>query len=52
MFLGNGSFRVFHGDTVLIPPGTPHCIDAEGEANLVFLCCCSPAYRHDDTELL
>ena len=36
------------GDAVLIPPGARHQIRA-GDARLRFLCCCAPAYRHDDT---
>lgn len=52
MTLGESSFDVMPGDTVLIPPGTPHCIEALGEDVLRVLCCCSPAYSHDDTELL
>lgn len=40
------------GDTVLIAPGTAHCVEAVGDYPLHLLCCCSPAYRHDDTELL
>lgn len=52
MTLGEHSFDVTVGDTVLIPPGTKHCIEATGSGALVILCCCSPAYAHDDTELL
>lgn len=52
MRLGNEALDVVAGDTVLIPPGTPHCIEATGAASLRILCCCSPAYAHDDTELL
>lgn len=52
MTLGEHSFDVTVGDTVLIPPGTSHCIEATGREALVILCCCSPAYAHDDTELL
>jgi mannose-6-phosphate isomerase-like protein (cupin superfamily) len=36
------------GDAVLIPPGAWHQIRA-GEQRLRFLCCCAPAYRHEDT---
>ena len=36
------------GDAVLIPPGAWHEITA-GEAGCRFLCCCAPAYRHEDT---
>jgi mannose-6-phosphate isomerase-like protein (cupin superfamily) len=32
--------------------GTPHCIEALGEEPLRILCCCAPAYAHEDTELL
>jgi mannose-6-phosphate isomerase-like protein (cupin superfamily) len=52
MTLGDDRFDVTVGDTVLIPPGTAHCIEATGSEALVILCCCSPAYAHDDTELL
>jgi mannose-6-phosphate isomerase-like protein (cupin superfamily) len=36
------------GDAVLIPPGARHQIRAEA-GGLRFLCCCAPAYRHEDT---
>ena len=52
MTLGEAVFEVVAGDTVRIPPGTPHRIANLGDAPLTILCCCSPAYRHDDTELL
>ncbi len=52
MTLGDETFEVLRGDSVLIPPGTPHCIEAVGTTPLRILCCCSPAYTHDDTELL
>lgn len=52
MTLGGEQFPVAVGDTVLIPPGTPHRIEATGAEPLRILCCCSPAYSHDDTELL
>ncbi len=37
------------GDAVLIPPGAWHQIRAIEP--LIFLCCCSPAYAHEDTYL-
>lgn len=52
MILGTGTLRVGSGDTICIPPGTPHCIEAIGPEALRLLCCCSPAYSHADTELL
>jgi mannose-6-phosphate isomerase-like protein (cupin superfamily) len=52
MTLGNDSFDVAPGDTICIPPGTPHCIENIGSEPLRLLCCCAPAYAHGDTELL
>ncbi len=52
MTLGDATLEVGAGDTVLIPPGTPHCIEATGTEALRILCCCSPPYSHEDTELL
>ena len=52
MVLGQHHFTVQTGDTVQIPPGTPHKIINTGTDVLKILCCCSPAYSHDDTELL
>jgi mannose-6-phosphate isomerase-like protein (cupin superfamily) len=40
--------RIEVGDAVLIPPGARHQIRA-GAGGLRFLCCCAPAYRHEDT---
>ena len=52
MTLGDECFPVAVGDTVLIAPGTPHQIEATGAEPLRILCCCSPPYSHEDTELL
>jgi mannose-6-phosphate isomerase-like protein (cupin superfamily) len=52
MTLGAETFEVAVGDSVLIAPGTAHCIEAIGTVPLRMLCCCSPAYAHEDTELL
>ena len=53
MTLGERSFDVARGATVVIPPGTPHSISNEGgRLPLVLLCCCAPAYSDEDTELL
>lgn len=52
MHLGDEWFSVTVGDTVCISPGTSHQIKNSGQLELKFLCCCSPAYAHDDTELL
>lgn len=52
MTLGDEIFEVRIGDTVCIPPGTRHCIENTGNGDLKILCCCAPAYAHEDTELL
>jgi len=39
------------GDCVVIAPGTPHKLWNTGEVPLVLLCCCAPAYSHEDTVL-
>jgi mannose-6-phosphate isomerase-like protein (cupin superfamily) len=52
MTLDDEVFAVAAGDTVLIPPGTPHSIRNTGGESLHILCACTPAYSNDDTELL
>lgn len=52
MTLGTRTFPVHAGDTLCIAPGTPHRIRNTGNRPLVILCCCAPAYSHQDTELL
>jgi len=52
MVLGAEAFAVSAGDTVCIPPGTPHGLFNDGPEDLVLLCACTPAYAHADTELL
>src|SRR5262245_35846803 len=52
MRLGPDTFEVAPGDSVCIPPGTPHCIENTGGDALRILCACAPAYSHEDTELL
>jgi mannose-6-phosphate isomerase-like protein (cupin superfamily) len=52
MTLGEQRFEVSTGDTICIPPGMPHCIANTGAEPLHILCCCSPAYSHEDTVLL
>ena len=52
MTLGSERFAVAPGDTIAIAPGTPHCIANTGDAPLRILCACSPAYAHEDTELV
>ncbi len=40
------------GDGIAIPPGACHQIRNTGTLDLVLLCCCSPAYEHEDTVLV
>ena len=52
MSLGDEQFDIKAGDTVCILPETPHSVINTGKGPLRILCCCSPAYSHEDTELL
>jgi mannose-6-phosphate isomerase-like protein (cupin superfamily) len=38
-------------DAIAIPPGALHKIWNTGDEPLTFLCCCAPAYSHEDTVL-
>jgi mannose-6-phosphate isomerase-like protein (cupin superfamily) len=55
---GVGSMRVGDevrdvgpGDAIAIPPGAYHQLSNTGAETLRFLCCCAPAYEHEDTIL-
>ncbi len=52
MTLGGERFVIAVGDTVCIAAGVAHCVEALGDEPLHILCCCSPPYAHEDTELL
>ncbi len=52
MTLGSKKFTVVPNDTICISPETAHCIENIGDEPLVLLCCCTPSYSHEDTELL
>lgn len=49
--VGGDERPVRAGDCALIPPGTDHKLVNTGDAPLVLLCCCAPAYSHEDTIL-
>jgi mannose-6-phosphate isomerase-like protein (cupin superfamily) len=55
---GMGTMRLDHaeapvraGDCVVIAPGAAHKLWNPGSEPLVLLCCCAPAYSHEDTVL-
>ncbi len=52
MVLGDKTFDIAVGDTMLIVPGTQHCVSNTGNDPLKILCACSPAYSDLDTVLL
>ena len=52
MVVGEEQFAVAKGDTICIMQDTPHQIANTGATPLKLMCCCSPAYAHEDTELL
>jgi mannose-6-phosphate isomerase-like protein (cupin superfamily) len=52
MTLGMERFTLVAGDTVAIAPGMSHQVRNTQSVPLKILCCCSPAYAHDDTELV
>lgn len=52
MHLKDQQFPIKEGDTVCIAPGTTHSVDNTGIPDLVILCCCTPPYSHEDTELI
>ncbi len=43
--------EVVEGDGIVILPGQKHRIWNTGDEDLVFLCCCAPAYEDEDTVL-
>jgi mannose-6-phosphate isomerase-like protein (cupin superfamily) len=49
--VGDQERNVGPGDCVVIPSGVEHKLWNTGDAPLVLLCCCAPAYSDDDTVL-
>ena len=47
--VGDQEREVEPGDTVVIAPGTRHKLWNTGAEPLRLLCCCAPAYSHEDT---
>ncbi|HEX8463249.1 MAG TPA: cupin domain-containing protein [Abditibacterium sp.] len=52
MTIDDATRKVRVGDAIAIPSGQIHQILNDGETELRFLCCCAPAYSHDDTILV
>jgi mannose-6-phosphate isomerase-like protein (cupin superfamily) len=52
MRIGDDQREVAVGDAIAIPPGQVHQITNTGSGVLKFLCCCAPAYEHEDTVLV
>ena len=50
MAIENEALAVRPGDAIGILAGQRHQIRNDGEVDLVFLCCCVPAYSDGDTE--
>ncbi len=51
MRLDEAEAPVLAGDCVVIAPGAVHKLWNPGPEPLVLLCCCAPAYSHEDTLL-
>jgi mannose-6-phosphate isomerase-like protein (cupin superfamily) len=49
MRLGDEEREIGPGDTVVIAPGVRHKLWASDDEDLRLLCCCAPAYSHEDT---
>src|SRR5215467_4991536 len=47
--IGDELRDVAAGDAIAIPPGQRHKLWNTGRETLRLLCCCAPAYEHDDT---
>jgi mannose-6-phosphate isomerase-like protein (cupin superfamily) len=52
MTVDNKQFNVVVGDAICILPGKSHCIKNITDIPLKLLCCCSPPYSHEDTEII
>jgi mannose-6-phosphate isomerase-like protein (cupin superfamily) len=50
--IGDEEHEVEAGDCAVIPPGEVHRLQNTGDADLVVVCACSPAYSHKDTFLV
>ena len=52
MRLGDTVFEIHVGDTIRIPPGTPHNVTNTGREVLKIICASCPPYEDEDTVLV
>lgn len=52
ILVGDEFHDVGPGVSILHSPGVRHQTWNTGADRMVFLCCCAPAYEHDDTDIL
>ncbi len=52
MHLSKKEIIVGKDDAIIIPNGREHKIENIGDTELVFLCCSTPPYTDEDTEIL
>jgi len=52
MHLSKKEFIVGENDAIIIPHGIEHYIENIDDIELVFLCCSTPPYTNEDTEIL
>lgn len=52
MHLEGEEFSVRVNDAVRIPAGAEHYIENTGRVDVIFLCCSTPPYSDEDTEML
>ena len=51
MRIENETSEVRPGDAIAILPGCRHKLWNTGDSILTLLCCCTPAYEHEDTRI-
>lgn len=52
MRVGGAEFEIQVGDTINIPPGTPHNVTNTGREALKIICASCPPYQDEDTALI
>ncbi len=52
MHLGREEFNISTYDAIHIPPGTEHFVENTSGERLVLMCCSTPSYSDEDTDIL